>query len=67
MHATANHTIAVDTDIIPLGSTVYIDGVAYVAEDTGGAIKGNRIDIYVEDHALALNKGVDYLDVKIRR
>lgn len=42
--------IAVDPDVIPLGSKVYIefpngDGMHAVAEDTGGAIKGNRIDI----------------------
>lgn len=42
--------IAVDPDVIPLGSRVYIEypdgrGVYAVAEDTGGAIKGNRIDI----------------------
>lgn len=42
--------IAVDPTVIPLGSRVYIEfpdghGVEAIAEDTGGAIKGNRIDI----------------------
>jgi len=45
-----NHTIAVDPDIIPLGWWVYIEGYGlYKAEDTGGAIKGKKIDIYIED------------------
>lgn len=45
-----NHTIAVDPDLIPLGWWVYIDGYGlYKAEDTGGAIKGKIIDIYIED------------------
>lgn len=50
-------TIAVDPDLIPLGSTVYIDGKAYVAEDTGGAIQDKHIDIYFEDHQEALEFG----------
>lgn len=40
-------TIAVDPRVIPLGSRVYVDGYGYaVAEDTGGAIKGNIIDVF---------------------
>lgn len=33
-------------------------GNEYIAEDVGGAIKGNRIDIFVADHQEALNRGV---------
>ncbi|MFR5613204.1 MAG: 3D domain-containing protein [[Clostridium] innocuum] len=44
--AIEGHTIAVDPDVIPLGSKVLIDGHVYVAEDVGGAVKGNVIDIY---------------------
>lgn len=56
--AEAGKTIAVDPNVIPLGSTVIIDGQEYTAQDTGGAIKGNRIDIYCNSHQEALNIGV---------
>ena len=42
-------TIAVDPSVIPLGSKVYVDGYGYaIASDTGGAIKGNKIDVYLD-------------------
>ena len=63
--ATAGRTIAVDKSVIPLGSSVNINGHIYTAEDTGGAIKGNRIDIYFSNHAEALSWGVRYLPVQI--
>lgn len=54
----ANRTIAVDPKVIPLGSKVHIEGFGdYIAEDTGGAIKGYKIDIYFPDHQSALNFG----------
>lgn len=44
-------TIAVDPSVIPLGSTVYIEGIGLrVAQDTGGAIKGHKIDILLHTH-----------------
>ncbi|MBS5149496.1 MAG: 3D domain-containing protein [Butyricicoccus pullicaecorum] len=53
-------TIAVDTSVIPLGSRVYIDGYGlFIAEDIGGAIKENKIDIAVSDHDHAYELGVD--------
>lgn len=45
-----NHTIAVDPNIIPLGSHVMINGIEYVAEDVGGGVNGNHIDIFVGSH-----------------
>jgi 3D (Asp-Asp-Asp) domain-containing protein len=53
--ATYKRTIAVDPKVIPLGSKVYIEfpepytymNGTYIAEDTGGAIKGNKIDVFM--------------------
>lgn len=61
--ATEGRTIAVDPEVIPLGSTVEINGVEYIAEDIGGAIKENRIDVFFENHEDALNWGVQYLNI----
>lgn len=59
--------ISVDPNVIPLGSIVMIDGTEYIAEDTGGMIKGNKIDMAVETHQEALNLGVYYTDVYLVR
>jgi len=51
-------TIAVDPRVIPLGSKVYVEGYGYaIASDTGGAIKGNIIDLYVHSDSEALSWG----------
>lgn len=63
--ATEGRTIAVDPDVIPLGSTVVIDGKEYIAEDIGGAIKGNRIDKFMNSHQDALIAGIVQADVWI--
>lgn len=63
--ATQGRTIAVDPDVIPYGTTVYIDGVPYVAEDCGGAIKEQRIDLFFYDHADALEFGVQEKEIYI--
>lgn len=60
-------TIAVDPSVIPLGSRVYIEGIGWrTAQDTGSAIKGNRIDVLVSSHSEAYANGVDYLDVYVK-
>ena len=61
--ATEGRTIAVDPDVIPLGSKVDINGMEYIAEDIGGAIKGNRIDMFFEKHEDALNFGKQYHEI----
>ena len=64
---TQGRTIAVDPSKIPYGTEVIINGHTYIAEDCGGAIKGNRIDIYFDSHSEALEFGVQYSDVYIVR
>ena len=51
----AGVTVAADPDVLPLGSVIYIEGVGIrIVQDTGGAIKGNRIDVAVDTHDNAL-------------
>ncbi|MGL4772000.1 MAG: 3D domain-containing protein [Clostridium sp.] len=51
-------TIAVDPSVIPLGSKVYVDGYGYaIAADTGGAIKGNKIDVFLNSDAACRSWG----------
>lgn len=63
--AKANHTIAVDTSVIPFGTQIKYGDVIYTAEDTGSAIKGNRIDIYFDDHTSALNFGRQTIEIEV--
>lgn len=59
-------TIAVDPSVIPYGTKVYIDGMGiFTAEDCGGAIKGNHIDIYFGTHEGAKQFGTQRLYVTI--
>lgn len=47
--------VAVDPDIIPLGTDLYIEGYGYaIADDTGGAIQGNHIDLAMDTREEAL-------------
>ncbi|MGE7695522.1 LysM peptidoglycan-binding domain-containing protein [Lysinibacillus sp. NPDC094177] len=58
--------ISVDPTIIPLGSKVYVEGYGEaIAGDTGGAIKGNRIDVFFPTQQDAINFGVKQLKVTI--
>lgn len=57
------YSIAVDPSVIPYGSKVVINGHTYKAQDCGGAIKGNRIDVFCDDHEDALEFGVQYAEV----
>ena len=55
--ATSGRTIAVDPRVIPYGSKVMIDGVIYTAEDRGGGVKGNHVDIFFDTHAQTRQHG----------
>ena len=59
----SGYSIAVDPSVIPYGTEVVINGVTCRADDCGGAIKGNQIDVYFNDHKEALEFGVQYANV----
>ncbi|WP_049895794.1 3D domain-containing protein [Oribacterium sp. NK2B42] len=65
-YTTANHTIAADLGVIPMGTKVFINNTVYTVEDIGGAVKGNLIDVYYDTYAEAAgvtDRGWQYADV----
>lgn len=62
--ATAGRTVAASSRF-SFGTKLLINGKVYVVEDRGGAIQGNRIDIYMTSHSKALSWGVKYLPVQV--
>lgn len=63
----AGRSIAVDPEVIPYGSEVIINGHIYKAQDCGGAINGNSIDVYFDDHQAAVEFGVQYAEVFVEK
>ena len=63
-HAVAGQTVAASGQFA-FGTKLNINGKEYTVEDRGGAIQGNRIDIYMNSHAEALAWGVKYLPVQV--
>lgn len=58
--------IAVDPNVIPLGTKVYVEGYGYaIAGDTGGSIHGNKIDVYMPTKSKANAWGRKLVKVKI--
>jgi len=54
-------TVATDPNVIPMGSLIYVSGIGFrIAEDTGGAIKGKKLDIYVDSAAEAKKLGIQH-------
>ena len=64
--AEAGKTIAADTDILPFGTVVVINGTEYVVQDTGSAVKGSVIDIYFDSHDEALSWGCQYIEIFVK-
>ena len=62
--ATAGRTVAASSQFA-FGTKLIINGKEYTVEDRGGAITGNKIDIYMNTHAEALAWGVKYLPVQV--
>lgn len=62
--ATAGRTVAASSQF-SFGTKLVINGKTYTVEDRGGAIQGNKIDIYMNSHAEALAWGVKYLPVQV--
>ena len=59
-------TVAVDPRVIPLGTKLYIEGYGLaIAADTGGAIKGNVVDVYFDTYEECVNWGRRYVNVYI--
>lgn len=65
--AEAGRTIAVDPDVIDIGSRVEIDGQMYVAEDVGSDVVGDHIDIFFDSHDEVEEWGTRYLRTKVVR
>ncbi len=58
--------ISVDPKVIPLGTKVYVEGYGEaIAADTGGAVKGKKIDVFMSSKTKALNWGVKTVKIKI--
>ncbi len=58
--------IAVDPKVIPLGTKVYVEGYGEaIAGDIGGAIKGNKIDVFISNYGRALQWGRKTVKVQI--
>lgn len=63
---TANKTIAVDPNVIPYGSLIKYNGVTYTAEDTGGMIKGNKVDIFMNTLSEAVSFGRKDINILVK-
>lgn len=63
--AAEGRTIAVDPNLIPYGTELVINGNTYIAEDTGGSVKGRKLDIFFNSHLEALEWGVQEHEVFI--
>jgi 3D (Asp-Asp-Asp) domain-containing protein len=57
-------TVAADWTMLSPGTEIFIEGIGFrTVEDKGGAIKGNRLDVFMDSHAAALEAGIGQADV----
>jgi 3D (Asp-Asp-Asp) domain-containing protein len=56
-------TVAIDPKVIPYGTEIIINGHTYIAQDSGGSIKGKRLDLFFDSHEVALMWGVQIHEV----
>lgn len=61
--AKANHTVAADNRVLKAGTWIIINNKLYRVEDVGGAVKGKKIDIFVNTHPETFTLGFDYANV----
>ncbi|WP_418550676.1 3D domain-containing protein, partial [Hungatella sp.] len=61
-----DYTVAADPEVIPLGSSIVIEGTVYHVEDVGQAIKGKSVDIFFASHEEAKNFGRQKLSVYLK-
>ena len=59
----ANYSIAVDAELFNMGEVLWFNDRQYVCHDVGSAIKGKKIDLYMSSHQLALEWGVQNIEV----
>lgn len=58
--------VATDPNVIPMGTRLYVEGYGEaIAADQGGAIKGNRIDLFFDSHTEAMNWGMRTVKVTV--
>jgi len=63
---TAGRTVAVDPHVIPLGSKIHIEGVGErIAEDSGGRIKGKKLDLFLPSVEHCRRFGVRLREVQV--
>lgn len=65
--ARSGHTVAVDPDVISYGTVLKIGDGEYIAEDCGGLVKGEHIDVFMDTHEEVLEFGKQYRNVWIVR
>ena len=60
-------TVAADGDLLEFGTSLKINGIDYSVQDRGSAIKKKHLDVYFESHEEALDFGVQYKTVYMKK